>query len=1267
MRHLLLFWLLFISVAGFGQKQQLILQVGHTMPITGLEKSADHRYLLSESHREVKIWEIESGKLIKTINDCIGISEDLELYATTYSGKIIVKNFYDLPTDTLQGHSGEVNKLRFSPDHKFAISISCDSTVKLSDLASRNIAISFPLVTHFYSDVKFSYDGKHALVDGRDSFIVVDLSSGRVAYKMRGRNPIFNPTSSQLAYIASDTTYLTMNYLHKNESSYCYDNPDKIVSINFDKFGRRLVSLTSEAKVVVRDVLQNKTVCVFICSNKDSEVACVNWQNWLKWYESCSETNHPDRERAEGACFSSDGKSIIVSRFGVDFNWKLAPLALYNATDGVLEHSFCSDRSKFDFYSTTSDLVLPNKNNEIVFYKKNGDVLKIIGHEAASIHGSDFDTKGPHALTPMDDFAYFWDITAGKIIYTFNEQSISVVSHILGRNRKIVNFSSTGDLRLYDIASSKNESIPYPTDQDVIWVKVAPDEKSIIFWGLDSKMKVVDLESKNIVATLHSDRQYNCVVFSKDNNKCALLRSDSIFIYDPKNWVLSDSFKFVGFDEHRIGLLSLSADGEVCLFSSYHSDTLLGFDLTKKKFLYEIPIENVLSSTVRHTQQQIIVGSYDRKPNSKAYDFKTGKLLYEVEGVVIDIDGNNIVTDNGNEILFWDLEQKQLARKVPKKTGESVLDINIKEDVFLTEMDNSWLHVNSLQTGNRLYSIIFIDSTNYLVMDPEGRFDGTEAAKKMLYYVCGKEVIELEQLKDLCWEPDLVAKIMGVNKEPINAKKLSEIEICGVIPQIEEKGIRDGNYEFEITPQNGGVGEVLLFVNEKRVKSYKANELVKQPNGYLLRIHKVEMETYFVPGFSNRISVKANTADGTKSSRGIVVEQEATGEAKSPHLYLLCIGVNKYKDEQLRLTYAAKDAQDFQKVVAASAKKLFNIDDDEHIHPYVLLAADGSMTWAGKADIQKAFEDIAAKATPSDILLLFMAGHGVMTGENKQFYFLTAEATKMGIEGIEKEVAISSNELDEWMRNIKAQKQLLVMDACNSGKGQSELEKLYAARSIKSDQTRALERLKDRTGIFILAASAENQAAYEGGLYEQGFLTHSLLHTIKDGSAIRDNKFIDVNKWFNQSADFAEKLAESQGNKQTPRLVGHASFDIGMVDDSLLAQINLGDKKQFFARSNFQNDDTFEDDLGFGNAVDNELKQTSSRGSEPSNIVLSEASRKEFYKIGGRYSIKADIITVNAKLVKDGVLLKEITQSGAKAEIGNLAVKIVGLIKNELR
>ena len=78
-------------------------------------------------------------------------------------------------------------------------------------------------------------------------------------------------------------------------------------------------------------------------------------------------------------------------------------------------------------------------------------------------------------------------------------------------------------------------------------------------------------------------------------------------------------------------------------------------------------------------------------------------------------------------------------------------------------MNQGRCDIYDLEKRKLLYTYISVDTTNYLAIDPQNRFDGTEKARKMLYYTCGNEIIDLDQVKDLSWEPGLVEKIMGTD------------------------------------------------------------------------------------------------------------------------------------------------------------------------------------------------------------------------------------------------------------------------------------------------------------------------------------------------------------------------------------------------------------------------------------------------------------------------------------------------------------------------
>ncbi len=56
-----------------------------------------------------------------------------------------------------------------------------------------------------------------------------------------------------------------------------------------------------------------------------------------------------------------------------------------------------------------------------------------------------------------------------------------------------------------------------------------------------------------------------------------------------------------------------------------------------------------------------------------------------------------------------------------------------------------------VETGKFLYSTLPVNENDWINVDADFRYDGTDEARKLLYFTCGTEVIELEQVKDQLW------------------------------------------------------------------------------------------------------------------------------------------------------------------------------------------------------------------------------------------------------------------------------------------------------------------------------------------------------------------------------------------------------------------------------------------------------------------------------------------------------------------------------------
>jgi uncharacterized caspase-like protein len=583
--------------------------------------------------------------------------------------------------------------------------------------------------------------------------------------------------------------------------------------------------------------------------------------------------------------------------------------------------------------------------------------------------------------------------------------------------------------------------------------------------------------------------------------------------------------------------------------------------------------------------------------------------------------------------------------------------------------------VYDLEKLSMKYRHFILGETDFVVQDDNGRYDGTDAARKVLYFVCRAEVIELEQAKDQLWVPDLAERVM--KGDAINTKTIRDLNICSLSPEVVNVSPANGNFLFRIIPRRGGIGETVVYINGIEAKRIPASALKRSGNNYELQIDRSELNTFFISGKENLVTVKSFTSDNTVSSRGLIVKEDrSTQTTTPPNLYAVMIGVSDYKGGELDLKYAAKDATDISSAVSVAAKKLLNSDGKEHVFVYNLTTASDRYQFPEKNSIRQVLKDIGTKANPNDILMIFFAGHGVMSGENdkKQFYFLTADASTLSTTTSVKDVGISTAELIEWMKpqNIKAQKRILIFDACNSGQAINDIagKDLGVRNDDKAQQVKAIDKLNEKSGLFILSASASNQSAYEMGRYSQGLLTYSLLRAIKmQPDILEDNKFLNVSRWFNAAEKTVTELSKENGARQEPQVITNTNFNIGIVDESVMAAIKLPAEKPLFAASNFQNSDEAiaDDDLELSKTVNIQLADLASRGGEKGIIYVTATNSPDAYSLTGRYTLQGNNISMTVNLKQNKQIKQKFEVKGTTDKLEQLALLVVQKATSEIK
>jgi hypothetical protein len=648
-----------------------------------------------------------------------------------------------------------------------------------------------------------------------------------------------------------------------------------------------------------------------------------------------------------------------------------------------------------------------------------------------------------------------------------------------------------------------------------------------------------------------------------------------------------------------------------------------------------------------------------------------------------------------------------LQRAVPPRFVRDFGFTFTRDGKFAFKADNAAILIADAQTGRDLCNLYTLDSTNWAVTTPDGRFDGSEGGLRYLHFVVGNEPIELEQLKERYYEPGLLSKLMGYNNEPL--REIERFEAVKMYPLVivqpakaepqtspktnakstkasprgaekSEKSPSTSNLTFSITLQNqgGGIGRVPVWLNGKELTDDARPKGAHADAPEITVSLSLEGNRLLLPGTANTLTVRAFNGENAVLSRSTKIEFQAPGERLqgAPHLYAVIAGTSDYQGEELDLPFASNDAEQIAKAVQIASERLLGTDK---VHITLLAAKNDSTqskTRTTKTNLVNALKAVQQKATANDILFVYLTGHGInWGGQDGDWYYLTCDARlgddeKFADAALRAGVTLSSHELTDLMRSIPARKQTLALDACASGKA---VENLLASRDVPSSQLRAMMRMKDRAGLHVISGCASNAVSYEASRYGQGLLTYSLLMGIK-GGALRDNQFVDVKQLFEFAADRVPELARDIGRVQKPQVCspfGGGSFDIGLITASEAAAIPLADAKPLFVRANFQDDRKMYDQLNLGKIVNESLRGVTYRAAtNPFEAWLVYLDVPEFpnsYSLNGRYTIKGDEIMVSAVLRRGEEEGTVFTVKGAAANVKELAQTLVSETKKRMK
>ena len=668
---------------------------------------------------------------------------------------------------------------------------------------------------------------------------------------------------------------------------------------------------------------------------------------------------------------------------------------------------------------------------------------------------------------------------------------------------------------------------------------------------------------------------------------------------------------------------------------------------------------------------------------------------FALSGVIdFDIKGNTLVALTGNHLLFYDLsfnlkqrvslthtldkiyvhpDQKTILGTINSaQKGSSSRDYGLKvlriEDgelkeksfkghqgfineveflkngrfVLTASTDGQITLRESLEFNEPLGSIVPLKQSQWVAVSPTGIYDASQHAYNAMHYVRGKEKFDLAQLKDLYYEPNLIPRWLDFVHEPLPERPA--LRDLPPHPEIDIKHphLNKGVLGLNIKNTGGGTGWVVIKINGKEVIRELNPEIERQADS-LMMDYPVFGHPFMLPNVVNKISVKAYNSDGSLSSpeHKVLVFGNKTpgGEMPKPRLFALVVGTDDYPGQSMDLTFAGKDATDFANALGLVSTNFYGEDMTQVT---LLSSSHPDSLKPTKRNIEREIKSIQEKASAQDVLVVYLSGHGVNYGKgDTDFYYLTGDATDdIDDPDMRQNATVSSRELTDWIRRVPALQQVLVIDACHSGKLANEIDEL----TMSSSRIKALENMKDKTGLFILAGSESDAVSYESTLFKQGLLTYSILFGMR-GATTDEHGDINILDLFQFVAKKVPELASEIGQVQTPEVKipdQSSAFAIGKLRLEDKQKIELAGSKPIFIQSGFQHRNLYKDDMHIGLLIDRQLLEESKKQESKFLFVDKKVFHSAYY-LKGRYYQEGGQLVAEVRVFKDEESIKGFT------------------------
>ena len=526
----------------------------------------------------------------------------------------------------LKGHSNQVRAIAITPDGKQVVSGSNDRNLKLWDLSSGKEIRTFEGHADIVRAVAVTKDGTRIISASGDGTLKLwDLNSGREIYTLKGHSSrvitvAVTPDGTQIVSGSDDNTIKLWD-LDSGIEQFTIACPSRVRSVVITADGNWLISASEGRRIQVWD-LNNRHLVKTLDGNQGLvsivtltldgiQVISGSEDGTFKVWDLDSGvevSNFIGHSEGVNSIAVLPNKQQIISA-SEDKTLRIWTLSTRNPS-----YIFDRDNRKITaavIFPNTHQIALASEDKTLKVWSLHSDKpIRVFKGHTGSIRAVTVLPNGRQIASASEDKTLkIWDMESGELVQTLEGHKgwVRAVA-VLPNGQQIISGSDDFTVKLWDLNCGEVIHTFKGRTEPIHAVAVLPDGKRFISASGAGSLHVWDLDKGVLMYTLkgHTDWVRAVAVFPDGETMISASSDKTLRI-----WNLSDETEIAILSEHTDEVLTvaISSDGQKAVSAS-QDHTLKLWDLTKRRVIASYSSDYPLcacSVTLGDNNQTVIV------------------------------------------------------------------------------------------------------------------------------------------------------------------------------------------------------------------------------------------------------------------------------------------------------------------------------------------------------------------------------------------------------------------------------------------------------------------------------------------------------------------------------------------------------------------------------------------------------------------------------------------------------------------------------------